>query len=332
MTTQHTLSGGEPRTLRLKIRFGLLALGLFFLAATPALAGHCNAQATAARHTCGLEAYEDYWIARGNCFDLLTRDERNPCAEAAVEERDEILIECEDRLEARQEVCTLLGGGPYRPDFDPANFVNPNDIGGSVTPNPYFALVVGNTWAYAGSGETVTVTVTDKTKSIAGVTCRVVNDVVREDGVVIEDTDDWYAQHLNGDVWYCGELARDFETFEGDDPEEPELVEIEGSFKAGRDSARPGILLLADPQVGDAYRQEMALGEAEDVAEVISITGTESVLAAACSSTCLVTRDFSPLEPGVEENKYYVPGIGLILEVDLEEGDRLELQLFTPGP
>ena len=109
-------------------------------------------------------------------------------------------------------------------------------------------------------------------------------------------------------------------------------MEIEGSFKAGRDSARPGILLLADPQVGDAYRQEMALGEAEDVAEVISITGTESVLAAACSSTCLVTRDFSPLEPGVEENKYYVPGIGLILEVDLEEGDRLELQLFTPGP
>ena len=70
---------------------------------------------------------------------------------------------------------------------------------------------------------------------IDGVTCHVVNDVVEEDGEVIENTDDWYAQHVNGDIWYCGEIARDFETFEGDDPDDPELVEIEGSFKTGRD-------------------------------------------------------------------------------------------------
>ena len=330
MTTPRILSGGEPRTLRLKIRFGLLGLGLFFLAATPAFAGHCNSQAISKRHSCIFEIHEEYWDARGNCFDLFTSAERIPCVKTAVEEREEARSECEDQLMARKEVCDLVGPGPYIPDFAPANFIDPNDIGGSVTPNPYFSLVVGNTWEYAGDDETVTVT--DKTKLVAGVTCRVVNDVVREDGQVIEDTNDWYAQHLNGDVWYCGELARDFETFEGDEPQEPELVEIDGSFKAGRDNARPGILVLADPQVGDAYRQEMSLGEAEDFAQVIGITGTESVPGAACSGSCLVTRDFTALEPGHEENKYYVPGVGPILEVNLEEGDRLELQLFTPGP
>lgn len=314
------------------VQVGLLALGLFFLASDPALAGHCETQAIVARGACLHDAQDDFLVAFANCFDTPTRDERLACKADAEEERTETREECEDVLEARNEVCALVGTGPYLPDFDPANFVDPNDVGGSVTPNPYYPLVVGNTWEYEGGGETVTVTVTDKTKLIEGVTCRVVNDVVREDGVVIEDTDDWYAQHLNGDVWYCGEVARDFETFEGDDPEEPELVEIEGSFKAGRDGARPGILVLADPQVGDAYRQEMSLGDAEDVAEVISTTGTESVPAASCSGDCLVTRDFTALEPGVEENKYYKSGVGPILEVDLEEGTRLELQSFTPGP
>jgi hypothetical protein len=76
--------------------------------------------------------------------------------------------------------------------------------------------------------------------------------------------------------------------------------------------------------VGDAYRQEVSLGDAEDVAEVISITGSESTPGASCDGTCLVTRDFTPLEPGVEETKYYAPGVGLILEVGMD-GSRTEL-------
>ena len=112
-------------------------------------------------------------------------------------------------------------------------------------------------------------------------------------------------------------------------PDDPELVEIEGSFKAGRDGDQPGILLPFSPQVGDAYRQEMSLGNAEDAAEVISITGSETAPAASCLNDCLVTRDFTPLDPEVEENKYYAPGVGLILETD--EGDRTELvEFFIP--
>jgi hypothetical protein len=86
--------------------------------------------------------------------------------------------------------------------------------------------------------------------------------------------------------------------------------------------------MLANPQVGNAYRQEAALGDAEDVAQVTSITETEAVLGASCDGNCLVTRDFTPLEPGVNESKYYAPGVGLILEVDAE-GVRVELVEFT---
>jgi hypothetical protein len=48
-----------------------------------------------------------------------------------------------------------------------------------------------------------------------------------------------------------------------------------------------------------------------------------------CDGSCLLTRDFTPLEPDAEENKYYVPGLGLIVEVDVESGDRVELVEFT---
>ncbi len=295
---------------------------------TPASSNFCTATATAAFNACGFDAEDDYWITVGICNNFSDAQERIVCVADAGEERLEANEECADQQDARIEVCGLVGEEPYDPDFVPANFVDPDDIGVTVAPNPYFPLIVGTEWVYEGGDEIITVIVTDKTKVIDGVTCRVVNDVVEEEGVVIENTDDWYAQSLAGDVWYCGEIAENFESFEGDDPEEPELVDIEGSFKAGREGAKPGILVLAAPQVGDAYRQEFALGDAEDVAEVLSISGSESVPAASCTNDCLITRDFTPLEPGVDENKYYVPGVGTILEVD-DEGNRTELVEFT---
>jgi hypothetical protein len=289
---------------------------------------YCTSTAKAARQACRNEVEDDYWIAIGNCNNLSDALDQYECLDQAALDREEGRELCGEQYEARLDVCDLVGEARHDPDFDPADFVDPDDIGGLVDPNPFFPLVPGTRWVLQGGEETITVTVLAETKLIEGVTCRVVNDVVEEDGAVIEDTDDWYAQDLAGNVWYCGEIAMDFESFEGDDPEEPELVSIDGSFKAGRDFAKPGTLVLADPQVGDAYRQEFALGEAEDAAEVISVTGTESVPAAACSESCLVTRDFTPLDPGVEEMKYYAPGVGLILEVD-DEGNRTELVDFT---
>jgi hypothetical protein len=291
--------------------------------------GACTRTSEAALRACHAEARDDYWIAVGRCRNL-GRDERSECLTEAATSREEALAECVDQCEARQDVCDLVGQRRYDPDFGPASFVNPDDIGDTVEPNPYFPLVPGTRWVWAGGGQTVTDTVTDKVKLIEGVTCRVVHDVVEEDGAVIEITDDWFAQDLQGNVWYCGEIPQNFELFDGDDPEEPELVDIDGAWKVGREGGAPGIIALADPRVGDAYREEVALGEAEDVAEVASITGNESVPAAQCQNDCVVTRNFTALEPGVNEFKHYKPGIGLILEVD-SEGTRIELiELSTP--
>ena len=76
----------------------------------------------------------------------------------------------------------------------------------------------------------------------------------------------------------------------------------------------------------------MSFANAEDAIEILALDSDESSPAVSCNNNCLQTRDFSPLDPGVEENKYYVPGVGKILEVDLESGDRFELISSTLLP
>ncbi|HBS25553.1 MAG TPA: hypothetical protein DD827_00235, partial [Gammaproteobacteria bacterium] len=249
---------------------------------------------------------------------------------------DESLTEdrplCDDQFEARLSVCGKLGEARYDPDFSPENFVNPDDIGVTVAVNPYFPLVVGNKWVWEGGDEVITDEVTNKTKLIEGVTCRVVSDVVEEDGEVIEITDDWFAQDLAGNIWYCGESARGFETFDGDNPEEPELVQIDGSWKAGVDNAKPGLIVPFAPTVGQAYREEVLLGDAEDFAEILSLSANESIASVefSCANDCMQTNNTTAIEPDVEELKYYKPGVGLILELPPGEA-RVELVEFTLG-
>lgn len=290
----------------------------------------CSASTRLLRYACGLDVRDGFFVAAAQCADNARPE--GACFDEARESRNEGLEECRDVFEARLELCEATGDAAHEPAFGEAfagNFVDPREIGAGVTPNPYFPLVEGNRWVYEGDGETITVVVTDKTKLIDGVSCVVVNDLVTEDGVQVEDTDDWYAQDLDGNVWYCGEIAENFEVFEGDDPEEAELVDIDGSWKHGRDGAEAGMLLPFAPQPGEIIRQEVLFGEAEDVVEILSLTETESAPGGSCTGDCLLTRDFTPLEPGAEENKYYAPGIGLILEVKPETGERVELVEFA---
>lgn len=295
--------------------------------------GACSESALAMRQACEFDIKDDLFEGRASCVMLSDEEELEECIVDVTDEHGEGREECEEVLDARLDLCEELEDEAHHPDFGTEfadNFVDPLEIGSSVEPNPYLPLVPGTRWVYEGSEEeTVTVTVTQKTKLIEGITCIVVNDVEEEDGVIIENTNDWFAQDVDGNVWYCGEIAENFEVFEGDDPEDPELVDIEGSWKAGHEGGMAGILIPAEPEVGDLFRQEMKLGDAEDAMEILSVTGTEESPAAACTETCLVTLDFTPLEPGVEENKYYVPGIGLIVEIDLETGDRVELVEFS---
>jgi hypothetical protein len=203
----------------------------------------------------------------------------------------------------------------------PADFLPPDEIT-AITANPFFPLVPGTVWTYHEGAQTIVVAVTNDTKVIQGVTTRIVRDLVTEGSVPIEDTEDYFAQKLDGTVMYFGELSQSFEN--------GELRNLDGSFQAERDSAKAGIIMKATPVVGDFYREEFALGDAEDVAEVIGTTGNESVPGASCNNACVVTRNVSPHEPGVEENKYYAAGKGVILTINLETGEREELQSITP--
>ena len=202
----------------------------------------------------------------------------------------------------------------YQPVIDPASFV-------AVVDNSHFPLTPGTKWVYQNGDERIEVTVTSDSKSVLGVPCVVVHDTVAIGGNVLEDTYDWYAQDVDGTVWYFGEDSTEYEDGE---------ASTEGSWEAGVDGAQPGIIMHAAPQVGSVYRQEYFACEAEDMGEVLSLN--EAVTVPYGSFTdCVKTRDYTPLEPDVNEEKYYCPGVGLTLEVDLTTGERTELiELVQP--
>ncbi len=303
----------------------------------------CSNTAKILRSACSADTFDNYRLSVAACLNIDDEDARASCFDDAREARAEDAAGCGATFDARRQVCRALGQSRYDPEFGAAfanNFVDPREIGASVLPNPYFPLLPGSEWKYKSTytnddGEKVTerdtVTVTGDTKLIEGVTCLVIKDVVRASDGTVEDTQDWFAQDQQGNVWYCGEIAQQKEIFEGDQPAKPELVGIEGSWKTGVERAKPGFQMLAAPKVAKTYRQELKWGDAEDVAEVLSLNATESVGngAFSCDGQCLETRDFSALEPDAEEHKYYLPGVGLMLEVDLANGARNELISYT---
>jgi hypothetical protein len=297
--------------------------------------GPCSSAAVSMMQACAVDVLDDVFESTAICQDIADDADRKDCVADVEIEKVETEEECEDVFDARVALCEDLADAAHEPQYGPdyaANFVNPLDIGVTVPVNPWFPLETGNRWVYEGGDETIEVVVTDETKLIDGITCVVVIDTVSEDGQALEITGDWYAQDIDGNVWYCGEISRNYELFDGDVPLVPELVDIEGSWKAGRDGSEPGILLPFAPLVGETIRQEVAYGEAEDVVRIESLTATEAAPVGACSGDCLMTTDYTPLEPDVVENKFYAPGLGLIAEVDPDTGDRVELIEFTSAP
>ena len=297
--------------------------------------GPCSSAAVSMMQACAVDVLDDVFESTAICTDTADDVDRADCLTDAELDKAENEEECEAVFDARLALCADLNDAAHDPMFGAdfaANFVNPLDIGSTVPTNPWFPLVTGNRWVYEGDGETIEVEITDQTKLIDGITCVVATDTASEEGVVVEITGDWYAQDVTGNVWYCGEISRNFEVFAGDVPEEPELVDIDGSWKAGRDGSEAGILLPFAPVVGETIRQEVAYGEAEDAITIESLSETEASPGGACVANCLMTSDFTPLEPDVVENKFYAPGLGLIVEVDLETGDRVELVEFTSVP
>jgi hypothetical protein len=202
--------------------------------------------------------------------------------------------------------------------IEPENYVKRID-------NRYFPLIPGRTFTYKNTivenGDTtiqdVSVCVTTDIKVILGVECTVVHDIVKEKGRLAEDTFDWYAQDKQGNVWYFGEATKAFE--EGN-------VNTEGSWEGGVDGARPGIIMHADPyaQIGKTYYQEFLKGEAEDQAQNLDTTGIAKVPFGNFTN-CLRIKEFTALEPGVTEIKYYVSALGLVLTEMVEGGNEREV-------
>jgi hypothetical protein len=207
--------------------------------------------------------------------------------------------------------------GVYAPSIDPAAFTATID-------NPFFPLRPGMRWEYRSQTEdgveTTVVTVTDKTKTIMGVTCVEVRDTVKLDGQLKEDTLDWFAQHRDGTVWYFGEDTKEYEN--------GKVATTKGSWVGGVNGALPGIVMPAQPRVGDRYRQEYYKGEAEDMADVLG-TAERATVPAGSYDGVVKTKDYSPLEPDLQENKYYARGVGVVLTVDVAGGTRDELVTFT---
>jgi hypothetical protein len=206
----------------------------------------------------------------------------------------------------------------YEVTVNPADFV-------TVIDSAYLPLSPGTLFVYEGtkdgSRETNRVYVSHETKVILGVTCIVVKDTVLVDGNLEEATLDWYAQDVGGNVWYFGEDSKDYVN--------GVVVSTAGSWEAGVDGALPGITMLAYPAAGPWYRQEFSKGVAEDKAEVQGL-GRSVAVPYGSYNGCLETKEWTTLEPGVVEYKFYATGVGMLKAMMVVGGnDRSELVSVT---
>jgi hypothetical protein len=123
-------------------------------------------------------------------------------------------------------------------------------------------------------------------------------------------------------VWYLGENTKEYEN--------GKVVSTAGSWEAGVDGAQPGVVMPVARQVGLSYRQEYYAGEAEDNAQILSLTEQAQVPFGHFRDVVL-TKETTPLEPRVLEYKLYAMGIGVVLAISVSGGsDREELVRFAP--
>lgn len=106
----------------------------------------CTATARAARRACRSEVMDDFWTTIGNCANLSDPIAASECTDDAKSARREDRSLCSDRFGARLELCYALGEDAFDPSFDPADFVDPMEIGVTVAANPFFPLEQSRSW------------------------------------------------------------------------------------------------------------------------------------------------------------------------------------------
>ena len=184
----------------------------------------------------------------------------------------------------------------------------------SIGSNTYLILQPGWTMSYEGEEEgatiTLLITVTTDTQVVDGVTTRVLVEEEREDNHLVEISRNYVAFCAEtGSMFYFGE---DVDIYENN-----QVVSHDGTWHAGEGGARPGVLMPASPMVGTAYFQELAPPIAMDYA-IVEATDETTTVPAGTFTGVLHTLDGTPLEPALPEEKWYAPGIGLIIDPPVE--------------
>src|SRR5262245_15524999 len=302
----------------------LMALAGIIIVASPIPAGDadqgvCQDTARGLMSSCLKGVASDLKLALVKCDNILDEAASTACDRQAGADRRDAGQLCKAEHDVRQAACGRLGPGAYDPVINPASFSTTID-------NPFFPLVPGPTFVYEGQTpdgfEHDEFAVTHNTRVISGVTCVEVHDTVMTDGVLTEDTLDWFAQDTSGNVWYFGENTH--EIVDG------LISTIDGTFMEGVDGAKAGIVMEAHPAIGDFYRQEFSVDNAEDFAEVIGLSDAVTVPFGSFTN-CVNTRETTPLEPDLHEHKFYAAGVGNVLETDEDTGARTALIQVKTG-
>jgi predicted small lipoprotein YifL len=205
----------------------------------------------------------------------------------------------------------------YDPKIVPADFTD------TIT-NPYFKLLPGDVRITKGTKDGVpqthTTRVTARTKTILGVRCRVVSDIVTTNGALAEKVSDWYAQDAKGNVWYFGEATADYE--------HGVVTSTKGSWLGGVDGAKPGIVMPAHPKPGPSFYSEFRPGVAEDKGQVLSDSETLKIAYGSFKNVVLI-RDTNPLDPQLISHKWYTKGVGLLQTTRVGSSHKEHASLVT---
>jgi hypothetical protein len=201
-------------------------------------------------------------------------------------------------------------------EYDPT--INPSDFVSGIS-NKYFTLKPGKKFTYKNQAgtEQIEILVTKETRKIMGVSTTVILATEWQRGVIKEVTRDWYAQDKHGNVWYFGEAVENYV--------DGKLNNRSGSWEAGVDGAKPGIIMLGNPTVGATYRQEYYKGKAEDMGTIVALDKKVTTPAGSFEN-CIQIRDWSRIEPA-SEYKCYCPAAGFLVleESTVPGGGRVEL-------
>ncbi|MFQ5701264.1 MAG: hypothetical protein ACE5HU_05415 [Acidobacteriota bacterium] len=280
----------------------------------------CSSTADRVFKSCRKTASGKYRQAVHRCEVLLDGGNQLICSENAFVVMLNARGRCDKQRAARRQVCDSLGEAPYDPPVAPENFVRSID-------NPFLPCVPGTARAY--EGETVdgmarrVLEVTSDVHRILGVVCTVVKEHLYLNGVLTRQSYAYFAQDTQGNVWSFGRLSYGLE--------KKVFVRREDSWEAGVNAAAPGIVMPAVPRVGDVHRRNYLPAKLEDMSAIVSLQ--ESVrVPLGRFARCLEIEDWTPIEPDIVVDRFYAPGIGLILEVDAVTGSRLELVDMSGSP